>query len=301
MGRGAMALPELTSSFALEALSKTAACKEQRDFFEAFVDLVFRRLEAEGKQRNCMLVIAGDLSRLELDIVAELGSLMDLAQSFLDECGIPSPPGEGMYKFQRCAAGGELDRACLWCRLKGIGTNWPVADVGFNLTFATEDQLPVSLLPQSRDFLELQRYAIEESLSGLSCGSSLLPSSTFPVPGIIERETQMGSSAKMLLSGLALFRHLRFDKPDDMVIRTLSSCRAKICHVRSHLSADGLTQLSLRLEGCVKSLSPETINALGFKGSAILDLANSLGRSPDLLDYARDANGSSLAMGYSFL
>lgn len=288
----------LTSKVILDVLAKAAACPEQHSFFEAFVALVFQRVEQERDQFGALFFVAGDLSRLELEVIAKQTLLLDLAENFLKECGIPSANAQGPAKFQRAAQGLRLERVSLWCRLKGIGTSKPLVDLGFSLPHVTET---ADVVPQCEDLRGLNRHAQDECSKMLTCGASLLPSDARSPPGIVEFNIVTASSSKLLLSGLTFFKEMGLPKPDDAIIRQLSACKAKSCIVRAHIAADGLTQLSLRLFGSVKLPSERTSVVLGYRKEAFSELTSLFGRSPDVLEFATDGRGCSLALGYCCL
>lgn len=285
----------LTSDSALQILSTTVACKEQRAFFEAFVALVYKKVEARGEGYKGLLLVAADLSRLDLEVTAPTSLMLELAETFLTELGVPSL--EGAEKFRNLTLALPTDTATLWCRLKRIGKQSPVADVGFTANHVTEPHLTDIVIPQSEDFEVLQQHAAQEKCLAQSCGSSLLPGSGALAPAVLE--FGMAKSSKILLNGLSFFCVMGFVKPEDAMIKQLSACRAESVMVRAYLSMDGLTQLSLRLLASTKLPAKDTLRAMHYSDDGIRNVVQVFGNDPDVLEYAMDAQGSALSIGFT--
>merc|ERR1711971_860055 len=108
------------------------------------------------------------------------------------------------------------------------------------------------------------------------------------------------SKSKLLLSGLAFFHAMGFAKPEDAVVRSLSSCKLDKCIVRAFLTNDGLTQLSLLMHSAHQLPVRDTAQALKCRMEPMQEVFHILGDTPDLMEYTMDAQGCSLAVGYMF-
>lgn len=281
----------VTPTIVRRVLQTTAASREQRDFFEAFLVLVYEPVEAEAdSDGEALLLVSCDRSRLELQVTSETALMRSLAGDFLRQCGIPDLSGAD--RFNAAARESKTPQASLWCRLKRIGLRSPVADIGFAVEREAGSMLGAMgglAVPRSKDSEALQKHASDSRMEPCLYGTSILPDRRGRAPTILEYNMSLGTSAKLLLSGLGFFRMLNFTKPDDAMLRLLKSCGADTCTVRAFLTADGLTQLSLRL----RSSSALIVN------DAALQFYAMLGGDPVLVELAMDSQGSSMAFGYT--
>lgn len=285
---------DVTPANVRKLLQSTAASREQRNFFEAFVALVFEPVEAAAfGDKEALLVVACDRSRLELQITANTSQMCPLAADFLEQCGVPDD--SGARRFEAAALASRAHQASLWCRLKRIGSPRPVADVGFAVGRAS-GSLPGAVgelsVPGSQDYEALQKHASDNQSEPCLYGRSILPDRGGRAPTILEYNMAMVNSAKLLLSGLGFFRSLNFARPEDSILRMLKDCGADKCMVRALLTSDGLTQLSLRMHS-----SSSVVNEAG--SDQLRQFSSLLDGDPVLVEYTMDSQGCSLAVGYS--
>jgi len=288
----------LSVTSARQVLRTTQASQEQVEFFEAFVDLVAQEAQTRQPQRTSLqLLVATDLSRLELLVTSDASLVVELAEAFLLQIGLPEGEQGRVAQLRTAVDRLRPDKVCLWCRLKRLGSTAPLADVGFAIEGNIEPRELDALVPPSGDYQTLARHAAEEKCQSCLYGSSLLPGFA---PTILEYDMAKVKSTKLLLSGLGFFRALGFVKPEDVVIRQLSSCKPERCMVRTFLSAEGLTQQSLRLFGAAKLPIQDTAQALNIQqAERVQQVYRILGENPDFMEYTMDSQGCSLAVGYT--
>jgi len=288
----------LSAASARQVLRTTRASQEQANVFEAFLDLVVQEVEARQSSRSSFeLLVATDLSRLELFVVAEASLVVELAGTFVRQIGLPESEQGRVAQLKKAVDRHRAEQACLWCRLKRIGSQEPRADVGFTSQGQLDFRELDASLPLSDDYQALARHAAEEKCDPCLYGGSLLPGLA---PAILEYDMVKVKTTKLLLSGLGFFRGLGFGKPEDVVVRQLISCKPDRCLVRAFLTAEGLTQMSLRLFGTARMPIRETAQALNIQqADQVQEVYRILGESPDLMEYTMDSQGCSLAVGYS--
>lgn len=292
----------MSSATARRLLQATNASREQRDFFEAFLALVFAEVEAAMGNRGAEALILSniDLTRVEVQVTSGTPLMTQLASRFLRQCGATDVSEAD--RFTSDVADLRVGRATLYCRIKRIGSSTPVADAGFLVDASISKRFSDTHVTQSDDYLSLVRHSVDENCQPCLYGRSIMPNRGGSSPSILEFNMDKVTASKLLLSGLGFFRCLGFSKPADDVVRQLSHCKDK-CMVRAFLTAGGLTQLSLRLFGSTRLPVGDTIRAMGIEqqsAGTLREVFGVLGDNPDYMEYAMDANGPALALGYVY-
>mmetsp|Transcript_19338 Transcript_19338/g.41108 ORF Transcript_19338/g.41108 Transcript_19338/m.41108 type:complete len:357 (-) Transcript_19338:92-1162(-) len=294
----------MTAITADAARSVVEACKaspEQAQFFETWLNFIFEQAMPKVEPGGRMLLVSTDMQYLELRISGNARLMLRLASRFVEACGVPDT--RLVSRLQEMVSELQVPAVGLWCRLKRMGSTSPAVDAGFLLESELDWMVADLLMPPAEDQEILRDYAVREQHKPCAYGSSLLP---------VEPESMlvldMGGGApgrppeRALLSGLLVFKCLGFSRPEDAVVRTLSSSRPVGCSVAAALGPKGLTRLSLRLaEPQGKEWVPQDLAncmELRYESDTIEAVRKAVGGEATILDYAADARGYLVVLGW---
>lgn len=278
-------------------LEHMGCTEEQMSFYATWVEVVGNTaLAIPGATASVMVV--SDMSALEFRITAATQQMALLAREFVAQCGVP----DGQLKEMTMAqAEVGADTTTLWCKLKHIRTNTPAIDAGYTLNAPVHWTIADMLMPGVDDQDALRDYAVQEHTQPTNFGSSFFPTEperrlTFEM----NSSEELGQNPKKsLLSAFFFFKSLGFAKPEDNVVRLLSSSTPAKFVINVTMGPRGLTRLAVTLSQPTKMIARSLAEALYFPydDAGVAKMRDIVGADVDSVDYAADSGGYAVALG----
>jgi len=289
-------LQVLSSDNILKLLGEVGASSDQIIFFQGWAKTVLNEALNEASAGHQRIVVATDCSYIEMRVTASQQIMLELARKFAEACScFDSKLFKELEVAQQTLQAATVTH---WCRLKHVGTKSAAADAGISLNETLEWTTADMLMPPVHDSDTVREYGTHESLKPSSFSSSFFP--VEPERALI---FQLGikTPKKSLLTGIFFFKALGFVKPDESVLRVLTSCQSSSCSVSVSMGPRGLTRVVLSLHDILKPIAPELARTLdfGYKANAMEAIATLLGRQPQFLDYVAETRGYTVAVGFT--
>jgi len=287
----------------LKMLERMGATEEQMSFFQAWAEIVGNKALALPDSTNTVSVTT-DIHLLEFRITASpADAMLNLGRDFVQQCGVS---GVQLEEMDMAQAELKADKVTLWAKLKHMGPSStghaPAIDAGYELNKSMDWVVADMLMPSVDDQDALRDYAVQENVRPGNFGCSFFPTDpekrlTFEMgTGDLYSNTK-----KSLLSAFFFFKSLGFAKPDDNVVRLLSSSQPQKFVISVSMGPRGLTRLAVTLSQPAKMIARGLAEAVSFKfdEAGVDALLEIVGAPIDSVDYAADAEGYLVAVSFS--
>lgn len=219
-----------------------SASKEQVDFLQTFVNVVVEEAVHTSPPGGLRFNVSTDLEFMEVSICASKELMLRLANRFLEACQLPDLRLlDQMLQVQSVMKAPDI---WLWCKLKRIGRSQQAVDAGFFIDDTIEWLVADIIVPKSPDQESLRNYAMQDRLVPHGYSSSLFP---IEPESSLSFEIDSGNLKSSIFTAFFLFKSMGFAKPEDEVLRVVTSVNALKCLCFASLGPKGLTRLAIRV------------------------------------------------------
>jgi len=279
------------------ALKVQGASLEQMQFFETYLLYVFDEAVHVTPKDGIMLQVSTDFYNVTFGIKASRELMLRLANRFLEACKVPDLRLYGRFvQVHQETQGAE---AWLFCYIKRISGTHPALDFGYTLETQCDWLLLELLLPRSADQETLRNIAMGERRAPTSYGCSLMP---------VEPESSLSfnvvdqSFKSSVLTSLFIFKAMGLTKPEDMLLKALTSVKGKKVSLHAHLGPKGLTKLASRIweplgDSFVEEVATAARTELNAESLSALNAELGVA-GPAWIDFLAESRGYSVSVGY---
>lgn len=286
---------EISCTQVATLLKRMRCTQEQMMFFETWSELIGNKALALPGVKATVSMLT-DLNQLELQITALAAPMLALARDFVGQVGVPP-----VQLTEMELASKELgpNQVTLWCKLKHIQSSAPAIDAGYALIAPMNWMVLDMLMPPAEDQDSLRDYAVQEHVMPSDFGCSFFPSE--PERRLIFEMGNDESTRKSMLSAFFFFKSLGFAKPEDTVVKLLSSSQPASFNIRVTMGPKGLTGLEVTLMQPAKNIGRSLAEAVSFKydEAGLGQVMETMGAAADMVGYGAEAVGYVVTVGFS--
>eukprot|EP00397_Hematodinium_sp_SG-2012_P038666 GEMP01042097.1.p1 GENE.GEMP01042097.1~~GEMP01042097.1.p1 ORF type:complete len:386 (+),score=88.61 GEMP01042097.1:207-1364(+) len=280
-----------------ELLVSMMPTDEQLAFFDSWVEC----LGGQEQHFSTRLSFHTDGSNLEYGVRGSCDKLVGMIKKFLIQCEIPLDPFESMTRNIQ-----ELQCVDMtfWCKIKHLQPRTacrndeftPGIDAGYVLHCAVPWGTADIIMPQVDDQDNIRDHMHKEGRSPCGIGASLVP--VEPESRIVFHLEGTGTSKKGLMAMFVFFRSMGFPKPEEEVVRLLSSTAPSGYLIVVHIGPEGLTCLTATLESPKRLVYEEICTEINFTCCAkyVVHAQSICGGEFTGLEYSSSARGYTVGL-----
>lgn len=277
-------------------LDARSASQEQVDFLQTFVNIVVEEAVHTSPAGGLRFNVSTDLEFMEVSVCASKELMLRLANRFLEACQLPDLRLlDQMVQVQSVM---KVPEIWLWCRLKRIGRSQQAVDAGFFIDDTMEWIVADIVVPKSSDQEALRNHAMQDRLVPHGYSSTLFPIE--PESSLVF-EIDSGNLKSSIFTAFFLFKSMGFAKPEDEVLRVVTSVNALKCLCSASLGPKGLTRLAIRVISPRGEVAEHIAKASGFKYffKQLAEIESEIGDAPMAVGYAAELRGYTVSVTWA--
>eukprot|EP00930_Biecheleria_cincta_P041840 TRINITY_DN28751_c0_g1_i1.p1 TRINITY_DN28751_c0_g1~~TRINITY_DN28751_c0_g1_i1.p1 ORF type:complete len:395 (-),score=85.68 TRINITY_DN28751_c0_g1_i1:31-1164(-) len=273
-----------------------SASQEQVDFLQTFVNVVVEEAVHTSPPGGLRFTVSTDLESMEVSIASSKELMLRLANRFLAACKLPDL--RLLDQMAQVSSVMKAPETWLWCRLKRIGRAQQSVDAGFFIDDTMEWMVADIVVPKSQDQEALRNYAMQDRLVPHGFASSLFP---IEPEAMLSFQMDSGSLKSSIFTAFFLFKSMGFAKPEDEVLRAVTSVNALRCQCSASLGPKGLTQLAIRVISPRGEVAEQMAKASGFRYffKQLAEVESEMGDAPMTVGYSAEMRGYTVSVTWA--